>query len=142
MSTALPMPAWEIAREYREAKDPKAQIQILADQNATTRDVIIDVLLDAGEAVDLRWKSRKRAAKKNDPGPAGAEERPGPDSDGPPVPEENHAGLSLATLCEAVGADGGLLQADGKTVTGYELIRRFGPDGSARGPAIINLTTN
>ena len=39
----------EICREYRLAKDKKEQIKILADENCTTQEEIIKVLLDCGE---------------------------------------------------------------------------------------------
>lgn len=44
----------EILREYREAKDPRKQIDILADQNEVTRTEMAQWLADHGEKVDGR----------------------------------------------------------------------------------------
>ena len=45
----------EICREYREAKDQKAQVKILADLNGMTPYEMLSLLRDAGQDVDMRW---------------------------------------------------------------------------------------
>lgn len=47
--TKLPMTEEEICRNYRSAKSPKEQINILADLNVTDRRTIIDILYRHGE---------------------------------------------------------------------------------------------
>lgn len=46
---ALYMSSEEICKEYREAKNKKRQITILADQNLCKRADIIKILIEAGE---------------------------------------------------------------------------------------------
>jgi len=50
----------DIRKEYRTAKDRKEQIKILAQLNETTPRTILEILHDAGEAVDMRWYSRPK----------------------------------------------------------------------------------
>ena len=57
---AFPMSGNDILKEYREAKDRRAQIQILADLNACSRGEIVDFLVKCGEEVDKRLLPRKR----------------------------------------------------------------------------------
>lgn len=45
----------EIVREYRAAKDRKAQLGILADLNECSKAEIAEILVEAGEKVDKRW---------------------------------------------------------------------------------------
>ena len=52
--TKLPMTNEEIRREYLEAKDPKAQIRILADENLCSVGRIKDILKSEGV-----WEPRK-----------------------------------------------------------------------------------
>lgn len=49
----------EICREYRQAKDPKKQIEILADYNQTTKSAIVDILRAGGEKVPGNYKPKK-----------------------------------------------------------------------------------
>lgn len=49
MSEKLMMKEVDIVKEYREAKNKKEQVGILADQNLCTRNKIIKVLEAAGE---------------------------------------------------------------------------------------------
>ena len=59
----------EICREYREAKNKKAQIQILADQMLCTRGEIIKILAENGEDVSqINTKAQVRR-KKEEPVP-------------------------------------------------------------------------
>ena len=59
----------EICREYREAKNKKAQIQILADQMLCTRGEIIKILAENGENVSqINTKAQVRR-KKEEPVP-------------------------------------------------------------------------
>ena len=54
----------EICREYREAKNKKAQIQILADQMLCTRGEIIKILAENGEDVSqINTKAQVRRKK-------------------------------------------------------------------------------
>lgn len=54
----------DIRKEYRTAKDRKEQIKILAQLNETTPRVILEMLHDAGEAVDMRWYNKPKRAQK------------------------------------------------------------------------------
>ena len=58
----LPMTVEEICRDYRQAKDKKGQIEILADRNLCTREAIEDVLRSRGEELP-EVKPVPRAAK-------------------------------------------------------------------------------
>lgn len=49
----------EICREYRQAKDPKKQVEILADYNQTTKSAIVDILRAGGEKVPGNYKPKK-----------------------------------------------------------------------------------
>lgn len=49
----------EICREYRQAKDPKKQVEILADCNQTTKSAIVDILRAGGEKVPGNYKPKK-----------------------------------------------------------------------------------
>lgn len=51
----------QICREYREAKNKKQQITILADQNLCTRSEIIKILIEAGE--DMECMKPKKSEK-------------------------------------------------------------------------------
>lgn len=55
----MTMTNWEIVRHYREARDRKADIQILAELNTTDKDAIIRILEDAGEIVPIVRRERK-----------------------------------------------------------------------------------
>ena len=55
----LPWKAGEIVRNYRQAKDPKAQIRVLAELNACTKDEIMAVLREAGEELPGEAGTRK-----------------------------------------------------------------------------------
>lgn len=52
----------KIIRHYRQAKDQKGSIQILADLNVTSKDSILDILERAGEI-----KPREQKADKQNP---------------------------------------------------------------------------
>lgn len=58
----LPMTVEEICRDYRQAKDKKGQIEILADRNVCTKEAIEDVLRSRGEELP-EVKPVPRAAK-------------------------------------------------------------------------------
>lgn len=51
----------EIVREYREAKDKKEQVKILADMNQSTYDEIVEVLRKKG--IDVTGVERKKKGK-------------------------------------------------------------------------------
>ena len=65
------MKANEIAREFREGKDKKQQVKILADMNGCTYDEIVEVLRKQGVDVSgVERKPRVRAkAEKDKPKP-------------------------------------------------------------------------
>ena len=54
----------DIARDYRLAKNKNMQIGILADRNCTSRERIIDILLEKGENIVLRKDTRGRKKKR------------------------------------------------------------------------------
>lgn len=56
----------EICREYRMAKDKKEQIKILADENCTTKEEIIKVLVDCGEMEIPSVSPKPKAEKKSE----------------------------------------------------------------------------
>ena len=49
----------EICREYRQAKDQKKQIGILADQNKATKSAIVEILRASGEKVAGNYKTKR-----------------------------------------------------------------------------------
>lgn len=55
----------EICRNYRQAKDKKEQINILADLNCTSKEEIIKVLVDCGEMYPPESKPKKTAKKQD-----------------------------------------------------------------------------
>lgn len=58
----LPMTAFEICQEYRQAKNKNAQIQILADQNECSKQEIITILTTKGEISGTpQAKSKKKS---------------------------------------------------------------------------------
>ena len=54
----------EIVRSYKEAKEPKKQIGVLADLNAVGRDEIAKILYDAGEINKMTYGQYQRHGKK------------------------------------------------------------------------------
>lgn len=54
----------EIVRSYKEAKEPKKQIGILADLNAVGKDEIAKILYDAGEISKMTYGQYQRHGKK------------------------------------------------------------------------------
>ena len=60
MESKMPMSQADIAKEYREAKNKKQQIKILADENLCKTGDIVRVLLAAGTPKSRR-SSRKRS---------------------------------------------------------------------------------
>lgn len=50
----------EMRAEYRQAKDPKEQIVIIADQALMTPYEVATMLREAGEDVDRRWFAQKK----------------------------------------------------------------------------------
>lgn len=59
----LHMSPQDIFKEYREAKDPKAQIKILADQNVCAVRDIIDILISFGVEIKQRKKRKPSVGK-------------------------------------------------------------------------------
>lgn len=60
----MQMTPGEILRSYKEAKDQKEQIQILADMNVTTKEHIVQILIEQG--VDGRTLPHPRRPKKQE----------------------------------------------------------------------------
>lgn len=54
----------EIVRSYKEAKEPKKQIGILADLNAVGKDEIAKILYNAGEINKMTYGQYQRHGKK------------------------------------------------------------------------------
>ena len=54
----------EIVRSYKEAKEPKKQIGVLAELNAVGRDEIAKILYDAGEISKMVYGQYQRHGKK------------------------------------------------------------------------------
>jgi len=63
----------EIIADYREAKNPKAQVEILADRNLVSKKEMAQWLLDHGQKVDRRILLGRRAG----PGTMKRQEEPG-----------------------------------------------------------------
>ena len=59
----------EICREYRQAKSPTKQIQILADLNGCKKDEIKRILVDCGEKLPGNMMPKPKAAPKAMPVP-------------------------------------------------------------------------
>jgi len=57
---SLPMTEQEIVKEYKEAKSPRTQIGILADQNGCDKKTIANILEAAGCEVPGWYKSKKK----------------------------------------------------------------------------------
>lgn len=56
---SLQMAEGDIVRDYRQAKDPKAQIRVLAELNACPKDEIEAILREAGEELPGEAGTRK-----------------------------------------------------------------------------------
>lgn len=59
-SHALPMSEGEIVLSYRQAAKPKAQITVLADLNACSKECIEEILREAGEPLPKKHGRQKR----------------------------------------------------------------------------------
>ena len=59
-SHALPMSEGEIVLSYRQAAKPKAQITVLADLNACSKECIEEILREAGEPLPKKAGRPKR----------------------------------------------------------------------------------
>ena len=57
----------EMKTDYRQAKDKKAQIPIIADQALLTPWEVSVLLHDAGEDVDMRWYAQKKNWQRKEP---------------------------------------------------------------------------
>lgn len=64
---SLPMTEQEIVKEYKEAKSPRTQIGILADQNGCEKKTIANILEAAGCEVPGWYKSKKKVLLEEDP---------------------------------------------------------------------------
>lgn len=74
----------EIVRSFREAKNPKQQITVLADLNATDKASIAQILYEAGElsaqTVGQYRRGRRKAAKGSETTPPPPRQRKSPKS--------------------------------------------------------------
>ena len=86
----MQMSAEEICRDYRQAKDPRAQIRILADLNACSPAHIKKILQEGGEAVAVPGRPAKAPAQRSIDKAAAAERAKAADApaDPAPAPEE------------------------------------------------------
>ena len=66
----------EIVRSYKEAKEPKKQIGILADLNAVGKDKIAKILYDAGEISKMTYGKYQRHAGKAEKAETAVAEEP------------------------------------------------------------------
>lgn len=57
---SLPMTEQEIVKEYKEAKSPRTQIGILADQNGCEKKPIVNILEAAGCELPGNYKKKKK----------------------------------------------------------------------------------
>ena len=64
---SLPMTEQEIVKEYKEAKSPRAQIAILADQNGCEKKTIVNILEAAGCELPGNYKKKKKVLLEEDP---------------------------------------------------------------------------
>ena len=125
----------DIRKEYRTAKDGKEQIKILAQLNETTPRVILEMLHDAGEAVDMRWYNKPKRAPKA--------ETPETQEQAMPKPEIHQPldHMTSGALLEILGRfPPDTLVLDGafetiKTVT-FSVV--FMPDGDERRTVVLN----
>ena len=89
--TKLPMTEEEICRNYRSAKSPKEQINILADLNVTDRRTIIDILYRHGElssnAIGAYIRHGQLPESARPVKPASKEKKAARKS---PIPKKNH----------------------------------------------------
>ena len=89
----------EIAKSYREAKDRRVQIGILADLNACKHNEIVRVILDAGELTEAEYEKllRKKPGPKpkSDPPEAPPKKNPPLIIDPPEAPREGFTRLVI-----------------------------------------------
>ena len=64
---SLPMSEQEIVKEYKEAKSPRTQIGILADQNGCEKKTIVNILEAAGCELPGNYKKKKKGLLEEDP---------------------------------------------------------------------------
>ena len=79
----------EILRSYKEAKNPKAQIRVLAELNDVSKSEIAKILYEAGAIGKSAFGQYYRQSKARSAAPADAEKVPTPaemPSDAPAVP--------------------------------------------------------
>jgi len=123
----------DIRKEYRTAKDRKEQIKILAQLNETTPRTILEILHDAGEAVDMRWYSRPKPKAETPEAPAAepAQVNPAPTLDF----------MTSGQLLEFLGrfpADTLVLDGMGCTIKSVTFSVVFMPDGDERRTVVLN----
>lgn len=92
----LPMSFADIKKSYVTAKSREQQIKILADLNATTVDVIREVLVKKC-GIDGRSLPRKKTQSKK---PAPKVEKPAPKTEAAPAPKEKTERELLAEAAE------------------------------------------
>lgn len=68
----------EIVRSYKEAKNPKAQIRVLAELNAVSKSEIAKILYEAGAINKMTYGQYQRQSKARSAAPADTEKVPTP----------------------------------------------------------------
>ena len=127
----------EIVRSYKEAKEPKKQIGILAELNAVGRDEIAKILYDAGEISKMTYGQYQRHSKKGEKTEMNGAEEPAESEKqkaAPPTPlavPEAVIEMVKDTLAELKSAYGNAK----KVVTQYEEMEAFLAAATAAGKA-------
>lgn len=120
----------EIVRSYKEAKNPKAQIRVLAELNAVSKSEIAKILYEAGAINKMTYGQYQRQSKKRDAAPADTEKVPTPAEMPNEAPTVSATALTVPeTVVEMVkGALSELKSAYGnakRVVTQYEEMEAF-----------------
>lgn len=69
----------DIIQEYKQAKNRRNQITILADQNLVSEQEIVDILVAGGCEVPMGYKYRKQPNNTYDKAPASKRAKPAPE---------------------------------------------------------------
>ena len=71
----------DIIQEYKQAKNRRNQITILADQNLISEQEIVDILVAGGCEVPMGYKYRKQPNNTYDKAPASKRAKPAPETE-------------------------------------------------------------
>ena len=125
----------DIRKEYRTAKDRKEQIKILAQLNETTQRVILEMLHDAGEAVDMRWYNKPKRAQKAETPETPEQAMPKPEIHQPP---EYMTSGALMEILWRFPPDTLVLDGARETIKSVTFSVVFMPDGDERPLVMLN----